>query len=679
MLAAAAKPCLKQGSRGWFKYTASVYRSKRRYDNLGCFSKFRGDLWKVSLIFDINIYCLLRILILFFLLTTSIAGFAAKPFRDTVVLGSHFAKAEIGPSCYLRTGSDFERFTFPAVGWEKMDSRNISLSADRTHWIFVLLKNGDSIDKRLNLHLNHVQTGPVRLYVISEGLIDSSAVTGSILPLARRASADRMLSLPLTIRSGKIAEIYIKAERREIGMTFSPLLTDPVLNKTIKWENTALLIALSSIFIILCTAVMVLFYLPSKESWWFLVYVLFGFLYVAAASGYGSLYFWSSIPWFEENAAAFLASMSVCGLFQFSKYVLRLDKNYPRIGRLIDFFLIIYITITCIGFGLYFDMWKPGLYSGMLNIIYFFLTVCFCVILFISIYEAVAKKQRPYYWFVSIFSFYLLFSVATILFETGIVEYDYKAHTVFLIVGSVPQMTLTLLFTINKLVALLKQHTRDIVELRVRGERHLLHERLRISRELHDDLGATLSGVAMYSTLAQTQLQSANIQDAGKSLDNIKESSLQMVDRLNDMIWLMKPEQYTFTELNEKIEDYARSMAAAKDMEVKFANSILSAHILTFEQRHNIYLFCKEAINNAVKYSEGSELQFTINQTGEYIEYIIADNGRGFDSAAIERRNGLNNMWLRAREIGAVCSIQSAPGSGCIVSLHIPYTAVQSD
>ncbi|HMR83454.1 MAG TPA: 7TM diverse intracellular signaling domain-containing protein [Niabella sp.] len=195
--------------------------------------------------------------------------------------------------------------------------------------------------------------------------------------------------------------------------------------------------------------------------------------------------------------------------------------------------------------------------------------------------------------------------------------------------------------------------------------------RNKISMELHDDLGATLSGVAMYSTLIKTQIQSSDLTGAARSLDVVKDSSTQMIDRLSDMIWLLKTKQPSLEEFNEKLEDYASNMAAAKNMQVQITKNMQSDHSLTFEQRHNIYLFCKEAINNAVKYSEGSQLHFTISQTDKYITYIISDNGKGFDVSQATAGNGVKNMQQRAADVGADYSILSSPCKGCTVALRI--------
>jgi signal transduction histidine kinase len=95
---------------------------------------------------------------------------------------------------------------------------------------------------------------------------------------------------------------------------------------------------------------------------------------------------------------------------------------------------------------------------------------------------------------------------------------------------------------------------------------------------------------------------------------------------------------------------------------------------LPIENRRNIYLFCKEAINNAVKYSQGSLLELTIKETNGKLEFSVRDNGKGFDAVMVKRGNGLENMQKRADEIGAKLTLQSKLNEGAMVSMQCKIT-----
>lgn len=203
----------------------------------------------------------------------------------------------------------------------------------------------------------------------------------------------------------------------------------------------------------------------------------------------------------------------------------------------------------------------------------------------------------------------------------------------------------------------------------------MLNERLRISRELHDDIGSTLSGIVLYSHLAEDQIQSQQINEAEKSLDTIQRSANDMVNRLNDIVWAVNPEHNSLKSLMQKLEEYAMEIAVAKNVKVQMKVPVSLAKIeLPVESCHNIYLLAKEAINNAVKYSYASILELSASHSDNAIEFIIRDNGKGFNTETVKKGNGLLNMQKRAEEVAAKLSVQSVFDEGTVISLKCKIT-----
>jgi signal transduction histidine kinase len=144
-----------------------------------------------------------------------------------------------------------------------------------------------------------------------------------------------------------------------------------------------------------------------------------------------------------------------------------------------------------------------------------------------------------------------------------------------------------------------------------------------------------------------------------------------MITKLNDIIWLVNPKFDTLEKLVQRIEEFAMDMGGARGMNVKI-NSVedFEPIALDTQARKNIYLICKEAINNAVKYSKASELHVGFDRSGRELNLFIEDNGQGFDESVIRLGNGLNNMKERAFTIGADYSIGASNEKGTRVSLN---------
>ncbi|HEX6332991.1 MAG TPA: sensor histidine kinase [Flavisolibacter sp.] len=219
---------------------------------------------------------------------------------------------------------------------------------------------------------------------------------------------------------------------------------------------------------------------------------------------------------------------------------------------------------------------------------------------------------------------------------------------------------------IYKTKLLQKQNTALEVEKQV----ELYRQRMRISSDLHDEVGATLSGIALYSQLTKEQIRQQQPQKVEQSLDIMQQSAAEMVDKLNDIIWSVNPNEDTLQQLWQKLEEYTQEMGAAKNIRV-FAglDGAAAGARLTMDARRNIYLLCKEAVNNAVKYSGCTELSLRVEVDDRTISFIIRDNGRGFDVDSEKSGNGMQNMRNRSESLGASLEIRSSRDAGTFIRL----------
>ena len=210
----------------------------------------------------------------------------------------------------------------------------------------------------------------------------------------------------------------------------------------------------------------------------------------------------------------------------------------------------------------------------------------------------------------------------------------------------------------------------------IKARQSILDERLRISRDLHDEVGATLSGIAMYSHLAIEQSKESSRHKLEDTLKVITESSGEMVRKMGEIIWLLNPDFDSLQKLMEKLEDFSKKAALSKRMRIRtdLPPDIDQVH-LSFEARKNIYLICKEAIHNAMKYSQAKELSIEVIKEDSKVIFKVIDNGLGFDKDTVSAGHGLGNMKSRAGQIGALFNLISAPMQGTEVMLE--YDLIQ--
>ncbi|WP_316797339.1 histidine kinase [Pedobacter agri] len=200
----------------------------------------------------------------------------------------------------------------------------------------------------------------------------------------------------------------------------------------------------------------------------------------------------------------------------------------------------------------------------------------------------------------------------------------------------------------------------------------LANLRSKISQDLHDEVGATLSGIAMYSYITKEQIKNQEHDSVNNSLDIIKDNAGEMVAKLNDIVWAVHPHQDNLFSLLERLKDFAAQLATVKNIRLVFDISESLAMLkLSMEQRKNIYLICKEGINNAVKYSNCKTIVVQVAHYQRFIQILIDDDGSGFLIDEVRKGNGLTNMASRAMEINADLKMESIIGFGTKISLSI--------
>ena len=227
----------------------------------------------------------------------------------------------------------------------------------------------------------------------------------------------------------------------------------------------------------------------------------------------------------------------------------------------------------------------------------------------------------------------------------------------------------------KKLSNQLSQSLKDLKEaqhqiIKAEKEKEAENIRLRISRDIHDEVGATLSGVALFSEIAKQKMEDHQEKDAGEYLQHISDSSKEMVEKMSDIVWTINPKNDSFDHIITKLKAYAVNLCASKGIKLHLnIDETVKEYHPEMQVRKHIYLLIKEAINNAVKYSGGKNIFFYIQKNNGCILVTIKDDGKGFDKSLIVAGNGLSNMQSRAMELDARLTIDSANEAGTTITL----------
>jgi len=194
-------------------------------------------------------------------------------------------------------------------------------------------------------------------------------------------------------------------------------------------------------------------------------------------------------------------------------------------------------------------------------------------------------------------------------------------------------------------------------------------ERLRISREMHDDIGAGLTQITLMSEMAKNKTMHAD----SKELQDIALTSRRLVSNMNEIIWSLNAEGRTLEHLFAYLRENLNKLLEYSGIEysISFPEQVPDI-TLSNEQRRNLLLIVKEAANNAVKYSKGSNIRISAALADGCLSFTIADDGVGFNILQQQAGNGLNNLKKRAADLAGQLEITSAAQKGTTVCVSIP-------
>ena len=195
--------------------------------------------------------------------------------------------------------------------------------------------------------------------------------------------------------------------------------------------------------------------------------------------------------------------------------------------------------------------------------------------------------------------------------------------------------------------------------------------RNRIASDLHDEIGSTLSAISLFSEMAHEQSKTAVA--SPQLLKKINETSQKVSHTMRDIVWSISTKNDSFNEMITHMHEHAIGLTEVKGYELHFTGDEKLCNIsLSMQKRQNIYLIYKEALNNAIKYAEGSNIWISLRKEKTTVLLIIKDDGIGFDCSKKNGGNGLQNMKNRAASMHGNVLIDSGIGCGCKIMVHVP-------
>ncbi|MBL7745480.1 MAG: tetratricopeptide repeat protein [Chitinophagaceae bacterium] len=208
---------------------------------------------------------------------------------------------------------------------------------------------------------------------------------------------------------------------------------------------------------------------------------------------------------------------------------------------------------------------------------------------------------------------------------------------------------------------------------RLQQQAVLQQMRNNIARDLHDDIGASLSNINILNELAKRNAY--NPAKSNEYLDRAGEDIQRISESLSDIVWNISPRYDDMRNLFIRMKRYAADMFDGKDIQYEIILPEEAEKIsLPMERRRDLYLIFKEAVNNLVKYSKATSARLVVEAAGDRVLMSVTDNGIGFNSSEMQYGNGITNMKKRAEAWNDILLVKSRPGKGTEVKLEMSTT-----
>ena len=203
-------------------------------------------------------------------------------------------------------------------------------------------------------------------------------------------------------------------------------------------------------------------------------------------------------------------------------------------------------------------------------------------------------------------------------------------------------------------------------EFRLASERRLNRMRLRIARDLHDEVGSNLGSIALLS-----EVMPQSVANAPEEVSEIRRIAVQTIDSLRDIVWFLDPAGDNLTELVLRMKEVSRTMLPGLTVEFN-ASGENTPVAPSLEFRRNLFPIFKEILHNIAKHARAQRVTIQIEATPRTFQLKVQDNGIGFEETGVRKGNGLKNLRRRAAELMGTIEFQSAAGQGTTVVLSSP-------
>lgn len=401
----------------------------------------------------------------------------------------------------------------------------------------------------------------------------------------------------------------------------------------------------------------------------FLYYLMFSLLitlFVGLVFNFGLPLTSSSLPAIERFSYGYSTLFIASAMYyKFIRYMSEAATKYPGFNKLVNWMEWIIIATALLIAGETFISGAPD-FSKLIGRIVYVVGLLFQLYLIVYL----VRTKILINILIVAGGFIMSLFMKMVLVPIAINDMDLSAMEVssFVMIGIIVDFLILIFILVYQSRLWELQNTENLI----RSSEELVQQRNEISNDLHDDIGASLSSVHVYSTVALNNV--SDPESVKLYLEKIRSGVRNVMDKMGDVIWAVKSDNQANTPLSAKLKNYFVEVLDASGITISYdfeegVEDVLKSMVA----RKNFLLIAKEAVNNIVKHSGATHIDIKLVREAEDIVFQISDNGRGIRDFEFEKGNGIGNIRYRALQMNGISQFRNLPDSGGMeITIRIP-------
>lgn len=576
-------------------------------------------------------------------------GFKSINFKDNIVV--YNTKDSINPNFLIDNDT---------LKWKK-NEESYGFSTD-FFWLKFKIKNESKETQNLYLEVDNPHLRYVEFYELNNNHLELKHRCGKHMPFDTRPVDNVKFLFPINLPVSKLSEFYIKVDKRKSSVSFPVKLWKQ--NEFTKVYNKVSLfngIYFGGLLLAIMYSLMAFVNLNRKLYLFYSLYIFFLGLYMYTSEGYAFQYINDSIL-FKSYFRVITLTLMIFFHAKFLQSLFKTKKYAKKIDKSITFFSSVLLLITLI--WLVYDQFDNSLVTPYLKTNYTLIIILIINFILACIYTYNKLKKLVKLYLLS-FSAIIMVGVWLVILEYG---WFPKLRTDIspLYIGSLIEIIILSIVLISEMRLVLKekedlsltiaQKQQEIIQAYVDG---IEKEKLRISEELHDDIGSKLSNLNQF--IAHE--------------DNFSNKTRRKIEHIiNDVRSIshkLSPNKVTIFSFKEQIENVVEETLSMTDVDYTL-NFSEDSIFLTDTQKLNIYRIIQECLQNAVKHSKASFVEIQLTKVDNQLILTIEDNGIGFVLDDKKQGLGIININRRVDYLKGKIEISSIPTKGTYILVSIP-------